>query len=96
MVAKIGSKAFSSSGRPATLVKIWTPPAPSSFTARRASCTEPSTSVIDNAATKVGNRAGWRAHNSAIASLPMRARFKAASPAARSSIGGFGNEMISR
>src|SRR5713101_6479088 len=36
MVAKIGSKAGSSSGRPARLVKICTPPAPSSLTARRA------------------------------------------------------------
>ena len=58
MVAKIGSKAASSSGRPATLVKIWMPPAPSSLTARRASLTEPSTSVIDTAATKVGKAFG--------------------------------------
>ena len=40
------------------LVKIWMPPAPSSLTARRASLTEPSTSVIDTAATKLGKRCG--------------------------------------
>ena len=76
MVAKIGSKAGSSSGLPAMLVKIWMPPAPSSLTARRASFTEPSTSVIDSAATKVGKRSGCRAHSSAMASLPIRARLR--------------------
>ena len=96
MVAKIGSNAGSSSGRPAILVKIWMPPAPSSLTARRASSTEPSTSVIDTAATKVGKRSGWRSHSSAMASLPIRARLRPTSPPARSSIGGLGSEMISR
>ena len=38
--------------------------------------------VIDTAATKVGNRSGFFAHNSAIASLPIRAKLKPTSPVA--------------
>ena len=77
MVAKIGSKAPSSSGLPAMLVKIWMPAAPSSLTARRASLTEPSTSVITPPRRRSESAAGWRAHNSAMASLPIARQLEA-------------------
>ena len=77
------------------LVKVCTPRAPI-LMARSASTMEKSTSCIDTAATKAGNRSGCLAHNSAIESFATRAKVFATSPSATSSIGGLGSEMICR
>jgi len=77
-----------SSGRPLTLVNIWTPVAPSRSIARSISSNAASGLFIGREATKPGKRSGCFATSSAIPSFARRASSGVSSVPASASIGG--------
>ena len=92
MRRKIGRNSGADSGLPATLVKTWTPRAPSSFTARSISASAASMLFIGSDATKAGKRSGCLPHSSARASFAMRASSGVVPGGAMSSSGGLASE----
>ena len=94
MRSKTGKNSGSSSGRPLTLVKIWTPLAPSLPMARSISSSEAATLFIGSEATKAGNCPGCFCTISAMPSFASRASSGVSSGLPRNSMAGIDRVRI--